>query len=54
MSKIDVHTVAAWLGHKEKGILLAKTYSHLLNAHKAEQAKLVNFGPVVLDNAAEQ
>lgn len=43
MSKVDVHTVASWLGHKDNGVLLAKTYSHLLNEHKQEQARLVNF-----------
>ena len=39
MSKVDVHTVAAWLGHRDNGVLLAKTYSHLLNEHKREQAQ---------------
>jgi len=43
MSKVDVHTVASWLGHKDNGVLLAKTYSHLLNEHKREQAQRVNF-----------
>ena len=43
MSKVDVHTVASWLGHKDNGVLLAKTYSHLLNEHKRTQAQLVNF-----------
>ena len=43
MSKVDIHTVASWLGHRDNGVLLAKTYSHLLNDHKQEQAKLVNF-----------
>jgi len=43
MSKVDVHTVASWLGHRDNGILLAKTYSHLLNEHKREQAQRVNF-----------
>lgn len=43
MSKVDIHTVAAWLGHRDNGVLLAKTYSHLLNEHKREQAQLVNF-----------
>ena len=51
MSKVDVHTVAAWLGHKDNGVLLAKTYSHLLGQHKREQAQRVSFGPVVLSNA---
>ena len=43
MSKVDIHTVASWLGHKDNGVLLAKTYSHLLNEHKREQAQRVNF-----------
>jgi len=43
MSKVDVHTVAAWLGHQDNGVLLAKTYSHLLNEHKREQAQRVTF-----------
>jgi integrase len=43
MSKVDVHTVASWLGHKDNGVLLAKTYSHLLNEHKREQVQHVNF-----------
>jgi integrase len=43
MSKVDVHTVASWLGHKDNGVLLAKTYSHLLNEHKREQAQRVTF-----------
>jgi integrase len=43
MSKVDVHTVASWLGHRDNGVLLARTYSHLLNEHKREQAQRVNF-----------
>lgn len=43
MSKVDIHTVASWLGHRDNGVLLAKTYSHLLNEHKREQAQLVSF-----------
>jgi len=43
MSKVDIHTVANWLGHRDNGVLLAKTYSHLLNEHKREQAQLVKF-----------
>jgi integrase len=53
MSKVDVHTVASWLGHKDNGVLLAKTYSHLLGEHKREQAKRVNFGPVVIRAVAQ-
>jgi integrase len=52
MSGVDLHTVAAWLGHKDNGVLLAKTYSHLLGSHKQEQAQRVNFGPSVVKEAA--
>jgi integrase len=41
-SGIDVPTVSKWLGHKDGGALLMKTYSHLLQEHsKAMAAKLV-------------
>jgi integrase len=40
-SGVDVPTVARWLGHKDGGALLMKTYSHLLQEHsKAMAAKL--------------
>ena len=51
MSKVDIHTVASWLGHRDNGVLLAKTYSHLLNDHKREQAQLVSFGNVAPQSA---
>ena len=51
MSKVDVHTVASWLGHRDNGVLLSKTYSHLLNDHKREQAQLVSFGNVAPQSA---
>ena len=36
MSKVDLQTVASWLGHKDNGVLLAKTYSHLLHEITSE------------------
>jgi len=48
MSKVDIHTVASWLGHKDNGVLLAKTYSHLLSDHKHAQAQQVSFEPRVI------
>lgn len=54
MAKTDVHTVASWLGHRDNGVLLARTYSHLLNSHKAAQARNVTFEPVVLPDAINQ
>jgi integrase len=52
MSGIDVQTVAAWLGHSDGGSLLCRTYSHLLNQHKKQQAQKVVFAPTVLAEAA--
>jgi hypothetical protein len=41
---VDIPTVARWLGHKDGGALLMKTYSHLQQAHSLEQMKRVSFG----------
>ncbi len=35
-SGVDIPTVARWLGHKDGGALLMKTYSHLQQAHSLE------------------
>jgi integrase len=43
-SGVDIPTVAHWLGHKDGGALLMKTYSHLQQAHSLEQIKRVSFG----------
>ncbi len=42
-SGVDWATLAAWLGHKDGGILAAKTYSHLRPDHAVEMAKKVVF-----------
>lgn len=36
---IDFKTVAAWQGHRDGGILIAKTYSHLRSEHSDAMAK---------------
>ena len=36
-------TIAAWLGHKDGGILVGKVYGHLLDEHRQKAAKLVRF-----------
>lgn len=38
---IDFKTIAAWVGHKDGGLLVAKTYGHLRDAHSFEMAKLM-------------
>jgi integrase len=40
-SRVDVATIALWLGHQDKGELLLKTYNHSSGAHSREMAKLV-------------
>jgi len=38
---VDFKTIAAWQGHRDGGVLVAKTYSHLRDAHSKEMAKLI-------------
>ena len=44
MAGIDFMTIAAWLEHKDGGILVGKVYGHLLDEHRSKAAKLVRFG----------
>jgi integrase len=44
MAGIDFMTIAAWLGHKDGGILVGKVYGHLLDQHRQQAAKRVRFG----------
>ncbi len=37
-SGVDIPTVSKWLGHKDGGTLLLKTYSHFTDAHSREKA----------------
>jgi integrase len=55
MAGIDFMTIAAWLGHKDGGILVGKVYGHLLDEHRSKAAKLVHFGLQVVrpDRATE-
>ncbi len=40
---VDFKTIASWQGHRDGGVLIAKTYSHLRNEHSDAMAKkLVN------------
>lgn len=38
MAGLDFMTVAAWLGHRDGGILVGKIYGHLSDTHKAQAA----------------
>jgi integrase len=41
---IDFKTIAGWLGHKDGGLLVAKTYGHLRDEHSALMAQKMTFG----------
>jgi len=40
---VDFKTIAAWIGHKDGGLLVAKTYGHLRDTHSSEMAKRMTF-----------
>lgn len=42
-SGIDFATIAKWLGHKDGGILVAKTYGHIRDDHSQREAAKVQF-----------
>jgi hypothetical protein len=44
MSGIDYMTVAAWVGHRDGGVLIGKVYGHLANEHRQAMARKMNFG----------
>ncbi len=49
MSGVDFMTIAAWVGHRDGGVLIGKVYGHLANEHRKAMAERVNFGPVVVE-----
>lgn len=44
MAGIDFMTIAAWLGHKDGGILIGKVYGHLLDEHRKKMAAKLTIG----------
>lgn len=49
MSGVDFMTIAAWVGHRDGGILIGKVYGHLANEHRKAMADRVNFEPTVIE-----
>jgi integrase len=43
MSGIDYMTIAAWVGHRDGGVLIGKVYGHLADSHKKAMAEKMNF-----------
>jgi integrase len=52
MSGIDFMTIAAWVGHKDGGVLIGKVYGHLANEHRKAMAERVSFGPMLVEARA--
>ncbi|MEA3207876.1 MAG: hypothetical protein QOE70_933 [Chthoniobacter sp.] len=44
-SGVDFKVIAEWLGHKDGGVLVAKTYGHLRADHAMRMAQLITFNP---------
>jgi integrase len=42
-NNVDFKTISAWVGHKDGGVLVAKTYGHLSDVHSADMAKKMTF-----------
>jgi integrase len=52
MSGVDFMTIAAWVGHRDGGVLIGKVYGHLANEHRKAMAERVNFGSSVVEAVA--
>jgi len=48
---IDFKVIAGWLGHKDGGILVARTYGHLRDEHSAAMAKRMTFSAATVEPA---
>jgi integrase len=51
MSGVDFMTIAAWVGHRDGGVLIGKVYGHLANEHRKAMAEKVSFEPAILGDA---
>src|SRR5271156_2347645 len=45
----DFKVIAGWLGHKDGGVLVARTYGHLRNEHSEAMAKKITFDAAELE-----
>jgi integrase len=54
MAGVDFLTVAAWVGHRDGGVLIGKVYAHLANEHRKLMAQRLVFEPQIVgaQNAA--
>lgn len=49
MAGIDFMTIAAWVGHKDGGVLIGKVYGHLANEHRKAMADRLTFEPTIVE-----
>ena len=55
MAGIDYMTIAAWVGHKDGGILIGKVYGHLANEHRQRAAQKLVLGTMgIIDGGKEE
>ena len=55
MAGIDYMTIAAWVGHKDGGILIGKVYGHLANEHRQRAAQKLVLGSVgIIDGGKKE
>lgn len=54
MAGVDFMTIAAWVGHRDGGVLIGKVYGHLADAHKRAQAARVSFTPTITNEQARE
>lgn len=45
MAGVDFMTIAAWVGHKDGGVLIGKVYGHLADQHRKSMAARLTFEP---------
>ncbi|MCP5521748.1 MAG: tyrosine-type recombinase/integrase [Verrucomicrobiales bacterium] len=53
MAGVDFMTIAAWVGHKDGGVLIGKVYGHLANEHRRQMAERLNFEPQIVPLATQ-
>jgi integrase len=53
MAGIDFMTIAAWVGHRDGGVLIGKVYGHLANEHRKAMADKLRFTPTIVEKTEE-
>jgi integrase len=51
MSGVDFMIIAAWVGHRDGGVLIGRVYGPLAKKHRTAKER-VNFGPVAVSAGA--